>query len=144
MTYNLNRNKKAKQLHYLDFCFYKSSKDGSLPDWINGACMRAALKAGLFPSWALFVYAALAEVAADDEGAPECFIAQCEDVLVLNPVVEDDSLAGLVIMNESASEKIRTLGTNNGIAYTVKIPKINIKRTADENITLQILSMRTL
>lgn len=140
----MNRGKKVKATNYLDFCYYKSSKDGSLPDWINGACMRAALEQKLFPSWCLFVYQQLSQVAADSEGHPEVFIATCEDVVVLAPQVVDDFLTGLVIINETASQKIRTLVTNNKVAYTVRIPEVKIKRSADENTELQILQVRQL
>lgn len=146
LTYNINRGKKAKPLNLRDFCIYRSATDGSLPDWRYGASLLKAVEEKLFPSWAFFVYKDLRESAGSSDGAPEVFIASCSDVVVLGPEEFNDGqmLSGFFIVNESCSEKIRQIQTNNGVVYTIQLPKVEIKYMADEDMVVPILAQRLL
>lgn len=64
-------------------------------------------------------------------------------MLVLSPSFDGAFLTGLVVIKETASNKIRKIGTNKGVIYTVKIPETTIKMVADENIALEVLSVRS-
>jgi len=61
----------------------------------------------------------------------------------LSPSFDGAFLTGLTIIKETASNKIRKIYTNKSVVYTVKVPETTIKLVADENIALEVLSVRS-
>ena len=138
VLYNINRGKKTKPVTPEQLYLYASRDDLNLPEGRFGVAMLHAIKQKLFPSWALFVYKELKDTAAGP--LPDPYIAVCSDVIVLAPLAFGKTLSGLVITQESASNKIRQLATPDGTIYTVRMPPVTTKYMADENWELDLVS----
>lgn len=120
---------------------YASRDDLGLPEGRFGASMLRAIDMGIWPSWALFTYSPLKQAASGPAAEP-C-IALANDVLVLAPQESEGLLSGLVVAQESASDKVRQLVAPDGTVYTVKVPKIHTKFVADDGLVLQLLAVNT-
>lgn len=139
IIYNVNRGKKAKAVAASDLYQYASAEDKNLPAGRFGRAMQKAIEEDVFPSWALFVYKELNEAASGV--CPGEFVACSDDVCVLAPEVDGHVLTGLVIAQESASNKVCHLQSPSGAVYTIKMPKVHTKFVADETWELELLSV---
>lgn len=140
IVYNINRGKKTKPLRVSELFQYAAPEDLDLPEGRFGRSLERAISERVYPSWALFIYKEVIKGASGE--CPEVYIAQCQDVCVLAPEVNGMVLKGLIIAQESASEKVRQLVTPDGTIYVVKIPKIGTKLVAEEEWELPLVSIQ--
>jgi hypothetical protein len=94
----------------------------------------------IFPGWALFTYTEL-KTRAGDALAPELLCLECKDALLLAPSIEKNTVSGMLIASESASNTIRIMRSPCGLEVEVKLPRINNKYEAQEDVELNILKI---
>ena len=128
--------KKRKEPYTLEqFCLYKPKEEKNLPRYVYGSAAIKAIDEGLYPSWALFCFKALAE-SAQASYVPGNAIAVAEDAIILHPVVEQDGVRGLLIAQESAGGQKRVFTDSKGVTYMLNVPPIGTKIEAAENVKL--------
>ena len=134
---NQNRDpkKQKKGFSFQDFSFYIPQEERNLPNGAYGSAALAALKERRFPSWALFCYKDL--VATADQGyVPHMPILVAEDAILLHPVKDGHGWRGMLVAQESASEKRRTFDDGQGNSITLTVPFVETKFVAIEDVTL--------
>lgn len=139
-TAELNRDhkKQRKPFKPTDFYFYENKELANLPEPKFGAAAMALIQNKQFPGWALFAYNDL-KSRAGDALAPELLCVQCDDAILLAPSIEETTVLGMLIAQESASGAVRTMISSCGLQIEVKMPKINNKYEAHEDAELQLM-----
>ena len=122
-----------KPLGPLDFAMYKRLKNEG-PSIYYASCYMAALKEGLLPTWALFCYKEIAPAATGTAGRLSVLVS--EDAILVGPRQTDEGLKGLLIALESASAQVRTFKGPDGEVFSFKLPLIETKVIAREDVTL--------
>jgi len=137
----MNRDRKKNRTPFKpeDFQYYNDKSMQNLPEPRYGAAGLALIKAGIFPSWALFTYKDLV-ARAKNVTPPTLLCFQCEDAIVLAPSIEGPTVRGMLIAGNTASGKIRTMSSPCGSSITVRIPIISGQFEANEEAELRILS----
>ena len=131
--------KKQKRAFSLeDFSIYRPVEDRNLAAPKYGSAAVALIDKGTFPRWALFCYKDLA-AQADKNYTPTVLSYQCDDAILLHPVGRGNGYAGMLIAQESASNRVRTMVNEHGQEIKVRIPKIDTKIVAEEGITLDLV-----
>ncbi len=130
--------KKSKPVEMSDFYLYEPRELQNLPSGRFGAAAVELAKHGKFPAWALFCFKQLSQGAS---GSPPGLLAYIgSDCMILAPVASPGALTGLFIGMESASEQVRELSSPDGKVVTLKIPFIETKIIAEEDLVLPIIS----
>lgn len=137
---NRDRKKTRKPFEIKDFYFYDNKELSNLPDPKYGASALALIQQKMFPVWALFIYKDLKE-RAGDALPPELLCVQCEDAILLAPSINDQTITGLLIANETASNQIRKMTSPCGLIVEARLPPINNKYEAVEGAELQLFKI---
>jgi hypothetical protein len=134
---NSNRDTKRQRKPYSidDFTIFKTAAELNLPSKMNAAAAHAAIKAGLMPTWALFIYPDLA-AAYDENVVPDSVILVAEDAILINPRKQKDGFKGLLVARESSSMQSRLFKDENGQEHWLKMPHVKTKVIAEENMEL--------
>lgn len=126
--------KKNKPVEMSDFYLYEPKELQNLPSGRFGAAAIELVKQGEFPAWALFCFKQLSQAAS---GSPPALLAYIgSDCMIIAPVASPEGLTGLFIGMESASDQVRELKSPDGNVVTLKIPFIETKIVAEEDIML--------
>lgn len=140
LTANLNRDTKKRSKPYTtqEFCMFTPPelKNTARSRYANAAM--ALIRAGQFPSWALFCYKDLT-ANANDNPAPDILCFQSHDAILLAPEIDGSGFEGLLIALESASAQIREMRAPDGSTIKVEIPVITTKVIARDQVHLQLV-----
>jgi hypothetical protein len=135
---NRNRKKRKKPYTIDEFYLYNNKEELNLPSARYGAAAKKLIEAGQFPSWALFIYKDLV-AKADGAQAPDDIALIAKDAIILAPTYEDFECYGMLIALESASEQVRSFSTMHGDFIELKMPKLDAKVSAIEDISIRLL-----
>jgi len=138
MIANQNRDPKKKPEPYKhsDFSFFKHEVDGEKPSSHYGSAALAMVREERFPSWALFCFKQLSEIA-DSSYVPAVAGFVSEDALLLHPVKTDNGYQGLLIARESAGNQKRDFIDDKGRKISLLVPSIKTKVAAEEDVILR-------
>lgn len=134
---NRDRKKQNKPFKMSDFYFYDNKELEKMPEARYGAAAMEMINQKIFPVWALFVYSDL-KARANDALPPEMLCLQDEHTLILAPNIEEGVIRGMLIATEQASNSMRTLTSPCGLTVEVRIPKLEHKYVAIEDLELQV------
>lgn len=136
---NQQRDTKKKIEPYTlnDFSFFKPVMSGDKPSSHYGSAALAMVKAGVFPSWALFCFKQLADIA-DPSYTPSLAGFVAEDAILLHPTKTDHGYQGLLIARESAGNQVRNFDDGRGNIVSLRIPPVNTKIIAEEDVILYL------
>lgn len=139
MIANHGRDPKRKKTPFAmdDFYLYQPMADRNLPAGRFGAAAMELIRQNKYPSWALFCYKDLA--ANSSAPAPSLLSYEGEDFLLLAPVKKDGYLKGLLIAQETASDKIRKATSPTGEEVFLQLPHVPTKFIAEEDCELKIV-----
>lgn len=119
-----------------DFFLYQPQDLQDIPTGVYGAAAMELIKNRQFPGWALTFYADLKKGAA---GLPPQLLAyQNDNAIVLAPVIDGNTVRGMLIADYSVSEKIIELQSNHGEMIRLQMPKLTSQCSAQEDVILQI------
>lgn len=135
---NRDRKKRNKPFKPDDFYHYNDESLRNMPEPKYGAATLELIRLGLFPHWALFTFNELKK-RANDALPPEVLCVQCNDAIILAPSIEDQTISGMLIAADTASGKLREMSTPDGRVVTVRMPVIQDKFYAEEDIELRVL-----
>lgn len=97
-----------------------------------GSAAMALIKHHKFPPWALFAYKDLKEAASGPPPQNLAYIGK--DILVLAPQIENKTMYGMVIAQESASGSLRLLESLDGERVFIYVPEFSGKFYCEENV----------
>ena len=135
---NSKRDPKKQKTPYKidDFFLYQPQDAQDIPTGIYGAAAMKLIENNNFPTWALTFYSDLKKGAA---GTPPKLLAyQHQNAIVLAPVIDGETIKGMLIADYAVSEQIIELQSNHGDMIRLQMPKLNSQYSAQEDITLQI------
>ena len=127
--------KKGKPVDMSDFYLYQPLDDKNLPSGRYGAAALAMVKEGQYPSWALFCFKELSQSAYGE--APDLRAYIGSDCMLLAPVRAPGGYTGLFVGTESAGGQVREMKSPCGKTVTLKIPLVETKVVAEEDMYLQ-------
>lgn len=89
----------------------------------------------LLPNWCLFCFK---EVTThyDPEYKPNILALIADDAILIHPIRKKNTYKGLLIALETASGQPRLFTSESGETVTLKLPKIDAKVIAEEDVTL--------
>lgn len=134
---NRDSKKKKKPFQLEEFYFYADRSKLNLPEARFGAAMLRLIESRSFPTWALFVYKDL-KARANDALPPELLCYSCDDAIILAPDMNNESISGMLIAQESCSNQWRTMQSPCGNTARVLLPEITAKVQAIEEASLRI------
>lgn len=137
---NSNRDTKKKKEPYVmeDFFLYQPREDKNIPTSTFGSAAMELIKRKIYPSWALFVFKDLKQSAS---GPPPSLLAFMGDnVLLLAPIVKENTVKGMLIANESVYGETVEMTSPCGKTITAVIPTLIGRYSAEENIEMQVTS----
>lgn len=123
-----------KPLAVLDFTFYQPT-EGSGPSAYYAACYMQLLKTKQLPLWALFCYKEIAQSEKGVSPGPVPALIS-EDAILIGPRETELGVTGLLIAQESASDQVRKFKDAAGNTQSLRIPVIESKVVAEEDVTL--------
>ena len=127
--------KKSKPLSLSDFYLYQSRESQNLPSGRFGSAAVELVKRHQYPAWALFCFKELSQSAS---GSPPSLLAYIgEDCMLLAPIASPGGYTGLLLATESASDQVRELSCPEGKTIKVKIPLVETKVVAEEDVFLR-------
>lgn len=137
MLANQNRDpkKNKKGFSYKDFQFYADVQNEDRPSARYGSAAMELVKTGAFPDWALFCFPQLRQ-SADPSIMPSRLAFIAPDAMLLAPIQTEAGWTGLLIAQESASERTRTFKDEEGNEIRLTLPYVETKVIARENVTL--------
>lgn len=134
---NINRNpKKSKAAKYEDYCFYMPFEARNLPSQEYGSAAMRLMAASEFPSWALFIYKDLKE--ASGPVVPERLALRGENAIILAPEMNKETVKGMLVAQESASNQWIEMRDDEGQGWLVQIPPLTSKIAAHEAIEMPL------
>lgn len=136
---NRDKKKRKKPFELDEFCLYNLENTKDTIDSIYGAAALELIKIKEFPTWALFVYKELSEKAAESS-PPEVLCYQCDQAIILAPMIEESTCKGMLIATEAAGSRILTMHSPCGKELRVRMPQVNSKIIAEENCYLDIVN----
>ena len=95
------------------------------------------VKEDRFPSWALFCFKELSEIA-DNSYVPSVTGFVSKDALLLHPVKTEDGYKGLLIAQESAGNQTRDFVDSKGNKFSFLVPPVKSKVIAEEDVILHL------
>lgn len=139
ITANIHRDakKQRKPTPLSEFFMYRRQEMSNLPSGRYGASMLELIKQRQLPSWALFCYKEVTAHASDV--TPTLLAFTHADALILAPRIVNGEVEGLLIAKEAASEKTLKMQSPCGQTIVVKMPYVNTKVIAEEDVSLRIL-----
>ena len=130
------RSKKQKTPYKLDdFFLYQPQDAQDIPTGIYGAAAMKLIQNKKFPNWPTF-YAGGKKGAAGE--APQVLAYQHKNANVLAPVVDGNTVKGMLIADYVVSEDIIEMQSNQGEMIRLQMPKLTSQYSAQEDVTLQI------
>lgn len=139
LVYNTNISKKNKALALDKFYMYQPTENKNIAASRFANAAQALIKAGKFPSWALFCYKDLV-AQANDLTPPDVLCYQSESAIILAPEVDQNHVTGLLIVLEEADESIQTMHSNTGHTIKVRMPHVHTKVVAQDDVRLELVS----
>ena len=127
--------KKQRAYQLKDFCLFAPSDSGDSADGAYGAAALALAEKGKMPTWALFCFNEL-RAGAEEGYVPDTCAFIASDAMLLHPTQTREGWTGLLIAQESASERYRTFTDDNGNTYHLRVPLVHTKVIAKEGVTL--------
>lgn len=139
----MNRDSKKQRKPYKlsDYYFYDDKSLSNMPEPRYGAAALALIQSKQYPAWGLFVYKDLKD-RAKDALPPELLCVQCEDAILLAPNIDGNTISGMLIACETASNQTRTMVSPCGLEVEVVIPRIENKYEAKEDQELKLLKAK--
>lgn len=129
--------KKQKAAYKLDDFFLYQPKDAQdIPTGVYGAAAMKLIEDRNFPAWALTFYADLKKGAAGT--APPLLAYQHKKAILLAPVIDGQTVKGMLIAEHEVSEQIIEMQSDQGEKIRLQMPKLFSQCSAKEDITLQI------
>lgn len=129
--------KKIEPYQLSDFSFFKPIGSGERPSGHYGSAALAMIKAGTFPSWALFCFKQLSDIA-DPDYVPGVAGLVSEDAILLHPTKTESGYKGLLIARESAGNSKRDFVNDKGDVISLFVPPVHTKTIAEEDVTLYL------
>ncbi len=129
--------KKVEPFKLADFSFFKPINSGERPSSQYGSAALAMIKTGTFPSWALFCFKQLSDMA-DPSYVPGVAGFVSEDAILLHPTKTEFGYKGLLIARESAGNQKRDFVDERGNKISLSIPPVHTKTVAEEDVTLYL------
>ena len=129
--------KKVEPYKFTDFSFFKPVNSNERPSSQYGSAALAMIKAGTFPSWALFCFKQLSEMA-DPSYVPGVAGFVSEDALLLHPTKTEFGYQGLLIARESAGNQKREFMDEKGNKISLSVPPVHTKTIAEEDVILSL------
>lgn len=129
--------KKAEPFKFTDFSFFKPTDSSERPSSQYGSAALVMIKAGTFPSWALFCFKQLSDMA-DPSYVPGVAGFVSEDAILLHPTKTEFGYKGLLIARESASNQKRDFVDERGNKISLSVPLVHTKTVAEEGVTLYL------
>ena len=135
---NSKRDTKKQKAPYKidDFFLYQPKDVQDIPTGVYGAAAMKLIENRDFPNWALCFYADLKKGAAGSP--PELLAYQHKYAIMLAPVVDGQTMRGMLIADYVVSEQIIELQSNHGDMIRLQMPKLTSQYSAQEDISLQI------
>ena len=127
--------KKSKAVDMSDFYLYQPRESQNLPSGRFGAAAVTLAKQHQFPAWALFCFKELSQCASGD--APGLLAYIGSDCMLLAPVASPGGYTGLFVATESASGEVREMTSPDGATIKVKLPLVETKIVAEEDVFLR-------
>lgn len=133
--------KKGKKIQLRDMCFFAKREDFTNAEPIYGACMGAAIKAGVFPPFAYFIFQELKDTM-DNQPAPVP-VLYAADLVVLAPNIKKDRISGLILAESDLTPGTRLLKSLDGDEYLVETPEHHLKcgAWASDDIVLKRVNL---
>lgn len=134
---NVNRNpKKSKVAKYEDYCFYMPLEARNLPSQEYGSAAMRLMAASEFPSWALFIYKDLKD--ASGPVTPARLALRGKNAIILAPETAKETVKGMLIAQESASDQWVEMVDDDGHWWLVQIPALTGKIVAHEGVEMPL------
>lgn len=127
--------KKQRPYQLRDFTIYAPITGGDGADGAYGAAALALVAQRKMPTWALFCFQEL-RAAAEEGYVPDTCAFIAKDAILLHPTRTAEGWQGLLIAQESASEKYRTFTDDHDNTYHLQVPRVHTKVIAKEGVTL--------
>lgn len=135
---NSKRDPKKQKTPYKldDFFLYQPQDAQDIPTGVYGAAAMKLIENRQFPGWALTFYADLKKGAAGE--APQVLAYQHKNAIVLAPVIDNQTVKGMLIAEYVVSEEIIEMQSNYGETIRLQMPKLTSQCSAQEDVILQI------
>ena len=135
---NSNRDaKKQKVPHKMeDFFLYQPVDDRNTPTGVYGAAAMELIEQQLFPRWAYCFYKDLKN---SSTGNPPNLLGLInEKAIILAPEITQNSVKGMLIMEDVVSEQTIEMESTLGGIVRVTMPKATIRYSAKEGVEVSI------
>jgi len=135
---NSNRDaKKQKVPHKMeDFFLYQPVDDRNTPTGVYGAAAMELIEQQLFPRWAYCFYKDLKN---SSTGNPPNLLGLIhEKAIILGPEITENSVKGMLIMEDVVSEQTIEMESTLGGIIKVTMPKATIRYSAKEGVEVPI------
>jgi hypothetical protein len=135
---NSNRDaKKQKVPHKMeDFFLYQPVDDRNTPTGVYGAAAMELIEQQLFPRWAYCFYKDLKN---SSTGNPPNLLGLInEKAIILAPEITQNSVKGMLIMEDVVSEQTIEMESTLGGIVRVTMPKATIRYSAKEGVEVPI------
>lgn len=134
---NQNRDSKRKAEPYKaeDFSMFKPLEAVNAPSSVYGSAAMTMVKAGTYPSWALFCFKELSAIA-DADYVPTLPALVSENAILLHPSKTAVGYRGMLIAREAASDQLTSFSFPDGSTVLLTVPPVMTKIIAEEGVTL--------
>jgi len=138
---NANRDPKKQKKPYSmeDFFLYKPRDDRNIPMASYGSAVMKMIELNIFPRWAYCFYKDFKAAAAGP--APARLALMHEHALLIAPEVGENTVRGLLISEDKASDQVLEFESEDGLKLNLKMPKLSIRYSANEDVELQIVKL---
>jgi len=136
---NANRNPKTRKTPFspIDFCLFTDPEEGNSPSTQGADAYMAMVKDKDLPAWGLFCFKDMKSKATGSRPPLVSFV--CSDAILLAPVLHGNVYTGLLLAQESASNKKRRMVSPSGTMFWLQVPEISTKLVAIDGAELQVV-----
>lgn len=137
---NSNRDTKKQKTPYKlnDFFLFQPLDEQDVPTGVYGAAAMKLVEERKFPLWALTFYSDLKKASSGD--APELLAYIHDKAILLAPVIDENTVRGMLIAEEVVSEQVIEMYSPDGEQIKLQMPKLTIRYSAREDVELPIVS----
>ena len=137
---NANRDaKKQKVPHKMeDFFLYQPVDDRNTPTGVYGAAAMELIEQELFPRWAYCFYKDLKSSSTNNP--PNLLGLIHERAIILAPEITQNSVKGMLIMEDVVSEQTIEMESTLGGIIKVTMPRAAIRYSAKEGVEVPIVA----
>ena len=135
---NINRDSKKNKKPFTmeDFFLYQPKESSNMPLGSYGAAAMELIEQQLFPRWAYCFYK---DLKSSSTGNPPGFLGLIhEKAIILAPEITDNTVKGMLIMEDVVSEQTIEMKSTLGGTIKVTMPKATIRYSAKEGVEVPI------